>query len=127
MFKTITPIDNTVYLEREYDSAKIEDGGRALQKILDVEFVLITLGASGMHLTIADESIRIPTKALAVHDVSGAGDTVISVFTLADLAGATAEEAATMANLAAGRVCEEVGVVPIDLEMLTEMLNNHRT
>jgi bifunctional ADP-heptose synthase (sugar kinase/adenylyltransferase) len=80
-----------------------------------------------MHLTIADESIRIPTKALAVHDVSGAGDTVISVFTLADLAGATPEEAATMANLAAGRVCEEVGVVPIDLEMLTEMLNNHRT
>jgi hypothetical protein len=32
-----------------------------------------------------------------------------------------------MANLAAGRVCEEVGVVPIDLEMLTEMLNNQRT
>ncbi|RTZ72844.1 MAG: D-glycero-beta-D-manno-heptose-7-phosphate kinase, partial [Candidatus Neomarinimicrobiota bacterium] len=109
------------------NSAKIEDGGRALQKILDVEFVLVTLGASGMLLTTADESIRIPTKALAVHDVSGAGDTVISVFTLADLAGATAEEAATMANLAAGRVCEEVGVVPIDLEMLTEMLNNHRT
>ena len=109
------------------NSAKIEDGGRALQKILDVEFVLVTLGASGMLLTTADESIRIPTKALAVHDVSGAGDTVISVFTLADLAGATPEEAATMANLAAGRVCEEVGVVPIDLEMLTEMLNNHRT
>ena len=109
------------------NSANIEDGGRTLQKILDVEFVLVTLGASGMHLTIADESIRIPTKALAVHDVSGAGDTVISVFTLADLARATPEEAATMANLAAGRVCEEVGVVPIDLEMLTEMLNNHRT
>ena len=118
---------NADEFDQAMNSANIEDGGRALQKILDVEFVLVTLGASGMLLTTADESIRIPTKALAVHDVSGAGDTVISVFTLADLAGATPEEAATMANLAAGRVCEEVGVVPIDLEMLTEMLNNHRT
>ena len=118
---------NADEFDQAMNSANIEDGGRALQKILDVEFVLVTLGASGMLLTTADESIRIPTKALAVHDVSGAGDTVISVFTLADLAGATPEEAAIMANLAAGRVCEEVGVVPIDLEMLTEMLNNHRT
>jgi len=118
---------NADEFDQAMNSANIEDGGRALQKILDVEFVLVTLGASGMLLTTADESIRIPTKALAVHDVSGAGDTVISVFTLADLARATPEEAATMANLAAGRVCEEVGVVPIDLEMLTEMLNNHRT
>ena len=117
---------NADEFDQAMNSANIEDGGRALQKILDVEFVLVTLGASGMLLTTADESIRIPTKALAVHDVSGAGDTVISVFTLADLARATPEEAATMANLAAGRVCEEVGVVPIDLEMLTEMLNNHR-
>jgi rfaE bifunctional protein kinase chain/domain len=118
---------NADEFDQAMNSANIEDGGRALQKILDVEFVLVTLGASGMLLTTADESIRIPTKALAVHDVSGAGDTVISVFTLADLARATPEEAATMANLAAGRVCEEVGVVPIDLEMLTEMLNNQRT
>ena len=118
---------NADEFDQAMNSANIEDGGRALQKILDVEFVLVTLGASGMLLTTADESIRIPTKALAVHDVSGAGDTVISVFTLADLARATPEEAATMANLAAGRVCEEGGVVPIDLEMLTEMLNNHRT
>ncbi len=117
---------NADEFDQAMNSANIEDGGRALQKILDVEFVLVTLGASGMLLTTADESIRISTKALAVHDVSGAGDTVISVFTLADLARATPEEAATMANLAAGRVCEEVGVVPIDLEMLTEMLNNHR-
>ncbi len=118
---------NADEFDQAMNSANIEDGGRALQKMLDVEFVLVTLGASGMLLTTADESIRISTKALAVHDVSGAGDTVISVFTLADLARATPEEAATMANLAAGRVCEEVGVVPIDLEMLTEMLNNHRT
>lgn len=117
---------NADEFDQAMNSANIEDGGRALQKILGVEFVLVTLGASGMLLTTADESIRISTKALAVHDVSGAGDTVISVFTLADLARATPEEAATMANLAAGRVCEEVGVVPIDLEMLTEMLNNHR-
>jgi len=46
---------------------------------------------------------------------------------LAELAGATPEEAATLANLAAGRVCEEVGVVPINLDLLTEILNHHHS
>jgi len=93
---------------------------------LHAKHVLVTLGADGMLLTTAENSVRINTKTRAVHDVSGAGDTVIAVYALADQCGASPEEAATLANLAAGRVCEEVGVVPIDLEMLTEMLNHHR-
>ncbi len=88
---------------------------------------VVTLGAEGMLLTTEDTSIKIPTKARAVHDVSGAGDTVIATFALAELAGATPEEAATLANLAAGRVCEEVGVVPINLDFLTEILNHHHS
>ena len=67
----------------------------------------------------------IPTKAMMVHDVSGAGDTVISTFALCDLSGADSLEAATIANYAAGRVCEEVGVVPISKEMLLDTIGFH--
>ncbi|MFQ6678498.1 MAG: bifunctional heptose 7-phosphate kinase/heptose 1-phosphate adenyltransferase [Fidelibacterota bacterium] len=98
-----------------------------LRKTLDVEHLLITIGAEGMLLVAKDGEFKIPTKARAVHDVSGAGDTVISVYTLSDLAGASPQEAATIANLAAGRVCEEVGVVPINLRMLKEIINHHHS
>lgn len=98
-----------------------------LRKKLNSDHVLITEGAEGMLLMTDEGEFKIPTRARAVHDVSGAGDTVIAVYTLADLAGANPEEAATIANLAAGRVCEEVGVVPINMEMLKEIFDHHHS
>ena len=53
-----------------------------------------------------------------ITDVSGAGDTVIALVGLALAAGWTVSEAADLANLGGGLVCEEVGVVPIDRERL---------
>lgn len=88
---------------------------------------MITRGETGVSLFTEDGHHHIPTKARKVHDVSGAGDTVISTFALSDLAGATPEEAAILANFAAGRVCEEVGVVPITLAMLTEIVDHHNS
>jgi len=107
------------------DNAKT--GSIQLRKDLNADMVLVTLGADGMILSTSDDNITIPTKARAVHDVSGAGDTVISVFTLSDISGATPEESAILSNLAAGRVCEEVGVVPIDREMLDDILDHHHS
>jgi len=98
-----------------------------LRKKLNSDHVLITEGADGMFLITDEGEFRIPTRARAVHDVSGAGDTVISIYALADLVGANPEEAATIANLAAGRVCEEVGVVPINMEMLKEIFDHHHS
>ena len=118
---------NSAEFVRAMNSIDPQSGGKALRKKLHAKHVLVTLGADGMLLTTAENSVRINTKTRAVHDVSGAGDTVIAVYALADQCGASPEEAATLANLAAGRVCEEVGVVPIDLEMLTKILNHHRT
>lgn len=109
------------------NSVDQKDGSNELREKISADHILVTLGSEGMLLTTHDESVRITTKARAVHDVSGAGDTVISVYALADQCGASPEEAATLANLAAGRVCEEVGVVPINLNMLTEMLNHHNS
>ena len=53
-----------------------------------------------------------------VHDVSGAGDTVIATMAVAMSAGAATGTAAVIANFAAGIVCEEVGTVPIEAQLL---------
>ncbi len=97
--------------------------GNELIRRIDAELLLVTRGKNGITIFHNGEYDTIPTRAQKVHDVSGAGDTVISVFTLADLSGASLIEAAELANLAAGRVCAEVGAVPIDQAMLKEMIS----
>ncbi|MCC6142908.1 MAG: carbohydrate kinase [Candidatus Hydrogenedentes bacterium] len=83
------------------------------------EHLLITLGADGMALFSGDAAPHhVPTRAREVFDVSGAGDTVIASFTLALAAGASAEEAAVIANHAAGVVVGKVGTAPVHLEEL---------
>ena len=56
----------------------------------------------------------IPAHIRNISDVSGAGDTVISVASLAIAAGLSCFEMAAISNLAGGLVCEKIGVVPID-------------
>jgi len=81
--------------------------------------VLLTLGAEGIAVFEKDKTEkRMETKARKVADVSGAGDTVISTLTMALAAGGDIIEASYLANYAAGIVCEEVGIVPIEIEKL---------
>jgi D-beta-D-heptose 7-phosphate kinase/D-beta-D-heptose 1-phosphate adenosyltransferase len=68
----------------------------------------------------------IPTAARRVADVSGAGDTVISTLTMALASGANISESSTLANLAGGIVCGEVGIVPIDKKVLFETVAARR-
>jgi rfaE bifunctional protein kinase chain/domain len=99
--------------------------GRELFEQLTPDLLLITRGEKGIALFDAPEAVlRIPTRARKVHDVSGAGDTVISTFAVADLGGATPAEAAVAANLAGGIVCGYVGVVPIVIDELTEAVQS---
>ncbi|MBN1638962.1 MAG: D-glycero-beta-D-manno-heptose-7-phosphate kinase [Ignavibacteriales bacterium] len=98
---------------------KLKNAGNELLTRLNAKYILITMGAEGIALFEKDKPlIQIPTKARNVADVSGAGDTVISTLTLALCAGADISEAAYIANYAGGLVCEEVGIVPIELEKL---------
>lgn len=103
-------------LQMKIDSEeKVIEAGKKLKEILQPEYLLITRGDKGMTLFSSDSQIEsIPTRARKVADVSGAGDTVIATLTIALASGAEIREAATIANLAAGLVCEEVGIVPID-------------
>ena len=101
---------------------QIQNDGFQLKKEINTDIILITQGAAGVSLFETSNYHHIPTKARKVHDVSGAGDTVISTFALSDLCDANPKESAILANYAAGRVCEEVGVVPITLDMLNEII-----
>ena len=76
-------------------------------------------------MTLYDKEIHnIPTYAKEVYDVTGAGDTVISVFTLAKAAGATWEEAAKIANAAGGIVVGKIGTSTVSEKELIETYNS---
>jgi len=93
--------------------------GKKLLEKLKAKYVLLTLGEEGIAVFEKGRAEkRMPTQAKKVADVSGAGDTVISTLSMALASGASIYEASYLANYAAGIVCEEVGIVPIELEKL---------
>jgi len=99
--------------------------GRTLLLRLHAKSVLITRGEKGMTLFQDNgEVTHIPTMAKEVYDVTGAGDTVISVLTLAMASGATAKEAAILSNIAAGIVVGEVGTATIKTLELEDAVRN---
>ena len=100
------------------DQALLEAGRRLLGRWRS-DSVLITLGEHGMLLLAGEaEPYHTPTRAQAVFDVSGAGDTAISVFTLGLAAGASPAEAAELANLASGIVVGKLGTATVTLAEL---------
>lgn len=101
----------------------IQEAGRKLLDQLSCGAVLITLGAEGMALFEPDKEWKtVPTQAVKVHDVSGAGDTVIATMAVAMTSGASLSEAASLANHAAGLVCGEVGIVPVERNQLYDLM-----
>ncbi len=86
------------------DEVSLFKAGSRLLKLCKSKYLTITLGKDGMAIFKAGSNTiqMIPTYAREVYDVSGAGDTVISVLTLALAAGADMEEASILGNLAAG-------------------------
>jgi len=121
VFKPNKKETETVLGIRIKDDKDISSAGRNLLHKLNSEYVLLTLGEEGIAVfEKGDKERRMPTKARKVADVSGAGDTVISTLTIGLAAGANIYEACFLANYAAGIVCGEVGIVPIEKDRLFE-------
>ncbi|MEE8341321.1 MAG: PfkB family carbohydrate kinase [Candidatus Neomarinimicrobiota bacterium] len=99
----------------------VRHGDQMLEK-LNTDILLVTKGSEGADLFTEEGNESIPTETHSVHDVSGAGDTVIATFALADLCNASAIEAANIANIAASIVCAQVGVVPILVDKLLQRI-----
>jgi len=96
-------------------------------KLLHTEWnnklVFITLSEMGVFISDGKEHFILPAEVRDIADVSGAGDTLISVASLFLAAGFPPKDIAGIANLAGGLVCEKVGVVPVDKgHLLDELL-----
>ncbi|MFN3385187.1 MAG: D-glycero-beta-D-manno-heptose-7-phosphate kinase [Candidatus Thermochlorobacter sp.] len=106
-----------------------EDTSRAcalLRQRLKSDYVLLTRSDKGATVY-NGEAVHIPSVALEVADVSGAGDTVIAVATMGLAAGLDIFLAARIANFAAGIVCAEVGAVAVDKQKLFNYCKKYLT
>jgi rfaE bifunctional protein kinase chain/domain len=97
---------------------EVQKGVSLLKKKLQNETVLITLSEKGIYIDQSEEKIHIPAHRREISDVSGAGDTVVSVAALCYALKLPPKFLAALSNLAGGIVCEHVGVVPIDKKAL---------
>jgi D-beta-D-heptose 7-phosphate kinase/D-beta-D-heptose 1-phosphate adenosyltransferase len=126
----LTPNQNEagwVQGRRVVDDESLMEVGWGLQKRLDAEAVLVTRGAAGMSLfERGGRYTHLPTVAREVYDVTGAGDTVVSVVAAALAAGADYPDACRLANHAAGVVIREVGTSQCTPEDLLRSLADGR-
>ncbi|MDC0358363.1 bifunctional ADP-heptose synthase [Oligoflexia bacterium] len=101
------------------------EAGKVLIKKWKAEMMVISLGEDGLMIVSSekDNGIFLETVAKEVFDVSGAGDTVTSVFSAALGVGASPSVAGDLANIAAGVVVSEVGTVPIDYDKLRNAID----
>ena len=112
-----------------FKERNLETIAKILIDKLQLEKVIITLGADGMAMldSKGEGTLKIiPTAANEVFDVSGAGDTAIAAITASLLTGASLEEAAWVGNCAAGVVVKKRGTALCSKEELTEYFMNLR-
>lgn len=102
--------------------AKSADAFIAIKKHKNL---FITLSDQGIFYISDEGKAHMPAKIKNIVDVSGAGDTVLAVASLALTVGLPPQEIATMSNIAGELVCMQVGVVPIDCDQLKMELQSH--
>lgn len=114
-FKRDFDIDNTT---------EFETVCKELMNEMGLKNLFVTLSERGVMITDGKEFNYIPAHLRKIADVSGAGDTVISVASLCMALDLPIKQVAQISNLAGGLVCEEVGVVPINKEKLIEEIES---
>lgn len=100
------------------DVESVRSAVRKLEQALRNKATMVTMSEHGVYVHDAEHDRVIPAHHRKIADVSGAGDTVIALATLAMAQGLPLDHIAELANLGGGLVCEEVGVVPIDPQRL---------
>lgn len=105
------------------NQAQVSKAVEQLKQILHATSIMITLSEHGVYMDHAEEKIKLPAHAREIADVSGAGDTVVSIAALCVALGLSPKITAALSNLGGGLVCQHVGVVPIHkAELLKEAL-----
>lgn len=98
---------------------ELEQAMLSLQERLHCDTLMVTLSDKGVTIVRDGVFHHLPAHPRNIVDVSGAGDTVLSVAALCVALQADAETVASLANIAGGLVCEEIGVVPIDKDQFS--------
>jgi rfaE bifunctional protein kinase chain/domain len=107
------------------DQPAIEEAVNILKEKLQLQTALITLSERGIYIDGPSEHYLLPAHVRSISDVSGAGDTVVSIAALAQALQLPARLLAALSNLGGGLVCEHLGVVPINKSLLyQEALKN---
>lgn len=102
------------------DYQSIHEACKNLQDKLGIKYVFITLSELGVMISYNSTYHHIPAEVRDIADVSGAGDTIISIASLCLASKLTPKEMATISNIAGGLVCERIGVVPVNKEQLLQ-------
>lgn len=100
------------------NQSSVEGAVDQLKEKLNVAGVMLTLSENGVYIDFQNEKIKLPAHAREIADVSGAGDTVVSIAALTVALNLSPKQIAFLSNLGGGLVCQYVGVVPIDKEEL---------
>jgi D-beta-D-heptose 7-phosphate kinase/D-beta-D-heptose 1-phosphate adenosyltransferase len=107
------------------DDAGLERAGARLLERLGCRYAVVTRGEHGMALFgSAGERLTVPSVARTVYDVSGAGDTVVAVLSLALAAGAAIGQAVELANFAAGAVVEKLGTATASADEILALVDH---
>jgi rfaE bifunctional protein kinase chain/domain len=99
---------------------QVEQAAAELKEKLHAGGVMVTLSEHGVYIDFENKKVKLPAHPREIADVSGAGDTVVSVAALCVALKLDPKFIAALSNLAGGLVCQHVGVVPIDKNELLE-------
>ncbi len=103
-----------------HNKPQFEQVVKELMQEMNLKNLFVTMSEHGVMITDGNMFEYIPAHLRKIADVSGAGDTVISVASLCLALQCSNKQIAELSNLAGGLVCEEVGVVPIDKKLLLD-------
>jgi len=109
--------------KKDYD--KIFAALRVMHQEQKIDWIMVTLSELGVLMSNSKEYMRMPAKIRDISDVSGAGDTIISIAAVGLAAGLSPWLISEIANIGGGQVCEKSGVVPVDKQMLLNECQQH--
>ena len=112
--------DGLGLMPTDFDADHLAETVRKFKVSQEFTGVFVTLSERGVYIDFENDQQLIPAHIRQISDVSGAGDTVISIAACVLALGGSTEQIASLANLGGGLVCESLGVVPINLALLSK-------
>ncbi|WP_163322326.1 bifunctional heptose 7-phosphate kinase/heptose 1-phosphate adenyltransferase [Draconibacterium mangrovi] len=119
-------VEGTRFPLKKGDLENLKKAAETFKAEHQLKLILITLSELGVFIINGEEEQYYPVAIRDIADVSGAGDTVIAVASLAMAAGLPPKIIALLSNLAGGLVCEKVGVVPVDQTQLKKEMKSQK-